>query len=165
MARVQRSLGICRIGLFEVLLEIPCNSESDHAERPSLSTLVWRGAMLRCPACGQGQMFRNWLAMNDPCQECGRKFNRAPGYLLGSIYFNYGVTAMLVVVLFVALYFPGLATARELLYWLTGVALVFPLWFFRYARGLWIAFDELFDPWPNEQERRELMKSDPTVNA
>jgi len=25
-------------------------------------------------------------------------------------------------------------------------ALVFPLWFFRYARALWVAFDELWDP-------------------
>jgi hypothetical protein len=32
---------------------------------------------------------------------------------------------------------------------------VFPLWFFRYARALWIAFDEKWDPWPNEEERRQ----------
>jgi len=101
-------------------------------------------------------MFRNWLSMRDPCPECGRKYDRAPGYLLGSIYFNYGVTALLLVVLYFSLYLSGTMTGRQLLYVLAAFALLFPLWFFRYARGLWIAFDELFDPWPNEQEARAL---------
>ena len=101
-------------------------------------------------------MFRNWLTMIDPCTSCGRKFARAPGYLLGSIYFNYGVTAMLVVVFYFSMYFSKLLTGKPLLWSLAVFALVFPLWFFRYARGLWIAFDELFDPWPNEQEQRQL---------
>ena len=35
--------------------------------------------------------------MHETCANCGRRFNRDAGYLLGSIYFNYGVTAMLVV--------------------------------------------------------------------
>jgi hypothetical protein len=39
--------------------------------------------------------------MNDRCPACGRRFNRAPGYLLGSIYFNYGVTALLAIAIFV----------------------------------------------------------------
>ena len=134
--------------------------ELKSTEGPSLSTLVGRGLKLRCPACGNGNIFRNWLTMRDPCEACGRKFNRAPGYLLGSIYFNYGVTAMLVVILFVTLYLTKLATARQLLYGLTGFAIVFPLWFFRYARGLWIAFDEVFDPWPNEQEQRAIEKQE-----
>lgn len=125
-------------------------------DKPSLSTLVWRGARLRCPACGQGKMFRNWLTMRDPCENCGRKFDRAPGYLLGSIYFNYGVTALLVVILYFTMYLSKLLTGQPLLFMLASFALLFPLWFFRYARGLWIAFDELFDPWPNEQEIREM---------
>ena len=35
--------------------------------------------------------------MYDACPVCGRKFQRAPGYFLGAIYFNYGVTAALMV--------------------------------------------------------------------
>ena len=101
-------------------------------------------------------MFRNWISMVDPCENCGRKFDRSPGYLLGSIYFNYGVTALLVLVIYFSLFLTDSMTGRQLLYVLTGFTLLYPLWFFRYARGLWIAFDELFDPWPNEQESREL---------
>ena len=126
------------------------------SDKRYLSTLLWRGLRLRCPACGDGKMFYNWLTMVDPCQACGRRFDRSPGYLLGSIYFNYGATALLVVAIYFTMFLTETMTGRQLLYVLTGFALLFPLWFFRYARGLWIAFDELFDPWPNEQESREL---------
>jgi uncharacterized protein (DUF983 family) len=125
---------------------------------PSYGTLIGRGLRLRCPACGEGKLFRNWLSMNDPCPVCGRRFNRAPGYLLGSIYFNYGVTALLVVVLYFSLFFTGTLTGRQLLWLLTAFSLLFPVWFFRYGRALWIAFDERWDPWPNDEERRQLGK-------
>ena len=77
-----------------------------------------------------------------------------PGYLLGSIYFNYGVTAVLVVFIYFSLFFTNTLTGRQLLWVLTAFTLLFPLWFFRYGRALWIAFDERWDPWPNEEERR-----------
>jgi len=102
--------------------------------------------------------------MLDPCAVCGRRYHRAPGYLLGSIYFNYGVTTVLVTTLFFGLYFSEVMAGRPLLY-LTGTcSVLFPIWFFRYARALWIAMDEKFDPWPNEQEQRELEKKKNTAN-
>ncbi len=128
----------------------------DQKNSQSISTLFSRAVRLRCPACGQAKLFRNRLSMNDPCAVCGRKFHRAPGYLLGSIYFNYGVTSLLVVVLYFGLFLLVEMTGKLLLAITAIFALLFPLWFFRYARALWIAFDEKFDPWPNEQEAREL---------
>ena len=113
-----------------------------------------RGLRLRCPRCGVGAVFRGWFSMNTRCPACGRLFDRAPGYLLGSIYFNYGVTAVLVVTAYFSLYFTDTLSGKQLLVLLTAFSLVFPLWFFRYARGLWIAFDERWDPWPNEEEAR-----------
>ena len=44
----------------------------------------------------------------------------------------------------------------QLLAVLAVFSIVFPMWFFRYARALWIAFDERWDPWPNDQERRQI---------
>ncbi len=126
--------------------------------KPSLNTLLFRGLRLCCPACGLGKLFRGWFSMNDPCQNCGRKFDREPGYLLGSIYFNYGVTALLVVVVYFSLYISQTLTSSGRLITMGIFSLLFPIWFFRYARALWIAFDEKFDPWPNEKERRELEK-------
>ncbi len=99
--------------------------------------------------------------MQDPCGNCGRKFDRSPGYLLGSIYFNYGVTALLVVVIYFSLYFGKVLAGRQLLAVTAGFSLLFPVCFFRHARGLWIAFDEVFDPWPNEEEARALAKDKP----
>ncbi len=128
-----------------------------------MSTLLWRALRLHCPACGEGDLFRNWISMMDPCASCGRKFDRAPGYLLGSIYFNYGATALLVVVIYFSLFLTKLMTGRQLLFLLATFSLLFPLWFFRYARGFWIAFDEYFDPWPNEQEARELARQKENV--
>ena len=128
--------------------------------QPTLGTLISRGLRLRCPACGRGKLFRTWLSMRDPCNHCGRKFDREPGYLLGSIYFNYGVTALLVVFLYFGLYLTGTLTNQMRLFALVIFSLLFPLWFFRYARSLWIAFDEHFDPWPNEKERRRNVEQE-----
>ena len=84
--------------------------------------------------------------MHDACPHCGRKFQRGPGFFLGSIYFNYGVTAALVIVMYFTFFFGEWLSDRQLLAAMSVFALVFPLWFFRYARALWIAFDELWDP-------------------
>ena len=37
---------------------------------PSLRTVLWRGVRRRCPQCGQGPVFRHWLAMHDHCAVC-----------------------------------------------------------------------------------------------
>jgi len=97
--------------------------------------------------------------MHDSCVACGRSFNRGPGYLLGSIYFNYGVTATLVILIYFAMFFGDVLTDTQRLAVLTAFGVLFPMWFFRYARAFWIAFDERWDPWPNEEESRQ-MRSD-----
>ncbi len=103
-------------------------------------------------------MFRGWFTMHDTCPACGRRLNRDAGYLLGSIYFNYGITATLVVIMYFAMFFGDLLTDSQRLLVLSAFAVLFPIWFFRYARALWIAFDELWDPWPNEEEEARQMK-------
>ena len=111
-----------------------------------LLVLYGRALLLRCPKCGQGKLFRGWFTMHDACANCGRPFDRGPGFFLGSIYFNYGITAILVIVIYFACFFTEVLTDRQLLITLSIFALIFPLWFFRYARALWVAFDELWDP-------------------
>jgi hypothetical protein len=92
--------------------------------------------------------------MHDICAACGRRFARDPGYLLGSIYFNYGVTATLVVAMYFTMYFRDWLADGQRLAVLSLFAIAFPMWFFRYARALWMAFDERWDPWPNAEEAR-----------
>ena len=102
----------------------------------------WR---LRCVACGQGRMFRDWFRMQPACDHCGFPFQREPGFYLGSIYINYGVTALTMTMV----WFAGIAAGYNTRPWLWPSALfcvVFPLWFFRYARSLWLGFDYYWDP-------------------
>lgn len=94
--------------------------------------------------------------MHDSCATCGRRFQRDAGYFLGSIYFNYGVTGLLVTAAYFALYFGDVFRNEQRLALLAGFVVLFPAWFFRYARALWMAVDEWLDPWPNEEEKRKL---------
>jgi uncharacterized protein (DUF983 family) len=132
------------------------------SKRASQFRLIARSLRLVCPACGAAKMFSGLFAMEEACPNCGRSFRRGPGYLLGSIYFNYGVTALLVVVIFFAGFFSDAFTSNQLLYGLTLIAILFPIWFFRYARALWIAFDERWDPWPNDEERAQTERRSST---
>ena len=127
---------------------------------PPIEVLWWRALRLKCTACGKAPIFRGWFAMNDKCPACGRRFNRAPGYLLGSVYFNYGVTATIVVILYFAMFFGDVLTDPQRLAVLTTFGILFPAWFFRYGRAFWMAFDERWDPWPNEEEVREMQQHD-----
>jgi uncharacterized protein (DUF983 family) len=126
---------------------------------PTVFALWWRAARLRCPTCGRGAIFRGWFVMNEQCSSCGRRFARDPGYLLGSIYFNYGVTALLVVVMYFTMYFRAWLSDGQRLVVLSLFAVAFPMWFFRYARALWMAFDERWDPWQPASSSNQ--KTDP----
>jgi uncharacterized protein (DUF983 family) len=48
---------------------------------------MWRGFRCRCPACGEGRLFRAFLKVNDTCPACGEELHhhRAddfPAYLV-----------------------------------------------------------------------------------
>lgn len=109
-------------------------------------TLMGRAFRLRCPACGQGKLFAGWFRMPPVCSHCGLKYEREPGYFLGSIYFNYGLTAIIALSAFFGLYFAAGVQPERMQWPLLAFCLAFPLWFFRYARALWLAFDVYWDP-------------------
>jgi uncharacterized protein (DUF983 family) len=114
--------------------------------KTSLGTLIGRALWLRCPVCGGGRLFRRGLLMHSRCTNCGLRFEREPGYWLGSIYVNYGLTALIVTFSYFALYFSEALEPTQILWLLTAFCVLFPLWFFRYARAIWMAFDLYFDP-------------------
>ena len=103
-----------------------------------------RSLRLRCPRCGRGKLFLGWFRMHSHCSDCNLTFDREPGYFLGSIYFNYGLTAVILTAAYLTGFFLGVPQ-KTLLYGLMAFCLLFPLWFFRYARSLWMGFDELLD--------------------
>lgn len=116
----------------------------------SLSTILFRSFRLRCPRCGKSKLFAGWFTMHPKCESCGLKYERAPGYFLGSIYFNYGVTALLVTVFYFACYFGEWIGPPYLLWTTAAFSIVFPVWFFRYARSLWVGMDQYVDPLPDD---------------
>ncbi|MBI2824863.1 MAG: DUF983 domain-containing protein [Planctomycetia bacterium] len=93
--------------------------------------------------------------MHPNCPACGLRYEREPGYFLGSIYFNYGVTALLVTAAYVAGFALTDLSPRVLLWSLAVFCVVFPLWFFRYARAIWMVWDHFVDPPPAEARDTE----------
>ncbi len=113
--------------------------------RPPLETLLARALRLRCPRCGEGPLFTSLFSMLERCPHCRLKYERAPGYYLGSAYFNYGFLAILTTFSYIILrYGVGIPTAT-LKYPLLAIAVVLPLFTFRYARAVWLAMDCHFD--------------------
>jgi uncharacterized protein (DUF983 family) len=113
-----------------------------------VATGIGRGLRLRCPRCGRAPLYRGWFTMNEVCPVCYLKFERAQGYWVGAIYVNYGVTTMIAVAGFFLLWTrAGVDPVRQLALWVPFVV-VFPLWFFRYSRSLWLALEYYVNPEP-----------------
>lgn len=92
--------------------------------------------------------FGHWFTMAPACRLCGLAFERAQGYFVGAIYVNYAVTVALVIGGYLLLWLlTDLSTAAQLALWLP-VALLFPLWFFRYSRSFWLAIEYALNPEP-----------------
>ena len=86
--------------------------------------------------------------MHHGCDGCGLKFQREPGYFLGSIYFNYGLTSAIALGTFFTLRFGFGVPSENMTCPLMAFVLLFPLLFFLYARSLCVGMDEYFDPAP-----------------
>ena len=145
------------VGAIRRLLALD-SQEKNRTESMRLRRLIWRGLRLRCPVCGRGRMFRGYFGINQRCSECGLKFQREPGFFLGSIYFNYGLTALVVAVAYPVLLFNNVLGDQVLAPTSLAFVVLFPLWFFRYARSLWAAFDQFIDP-------REAEENDSAASA
>ena len=100
---------------------------------------------LRCPRCGEGPLFIGWFRMHERCSACQFQYEREPGYFLGSTYFNYGQTTVTMTAAYLILHF-GYGVPKE---WvvppLAAYCVLWPLFWFRYARSLWLAFDCFVD--------------------
>jgi ABC-type Na+ transport system ATPase subunit NatA/uncharacterized protein (DUF983 family) len=111
-----------------------------------LGQLLSRGIYLRCPRCGDAQMFQGLFRMLLECPTCGLRFEREPGYFLGAIYINYAATVVCMLVGFFLLdYLVQLSLTYQIIIW-CGFGIVFPLLFYRYSKSLWLCFDFLFSP-------------------
>ena len=109
-------------------------------------TLASRALRLRCPRCGRGALFKNLIVMYDRCPDCSLKYERAPGYFLGSTYVNYGFMAITTTSAYMGLHY-GLGLSNEILAApLLAYCILMPIFLFRYARAWWLAMDCYCDP-------------------
>lgn len=118
------------------------------AQKISFIRSVGRSLRLRCPRCGEGKLFRNMFSMYENCEHCDLLYEREPGFFLGSIYANYGLTALAATMTYPIATF-GLGYPRNwVIFGIVSFIVVFPVWFHRYARSLWLGFDYRVDPRP-----------------
>src|SRR5512140_3945716 len=109
---------------------------------------VWNGLRLRCPRCGKTRLFSGLFRMNEDCSTCGLHYEREAGYFVGAIYVNYAATT----VVSLSGYFlldslMELTVLQQIAVWCL-FATIFPLWFFRYSRSLWMTLDHVLNPEP-----------------
>ena len=102
---------------------------------------------LRCLVCLKGEVFDGLFKAQRSCGHCGYFFARESGYFLGSAYIGYGATiGVAIVTWFILGYLMGLGWGWPVLAVLLLVVSVFPIWFFRYSRMLWMALDMYLNP-------------------
>lgn len=126
--------------------------------------LLARALRLRCPLCGQGKLYRKPLRMYEHCPHCGIRYEREGGFFLGAIYFDYGLTALIVAIAYPILFFAVGVPSKWLNPASLAFVLIFPVLFHSFARSLWAGFDQFVDPRPLPTAEEEESEEDPFVH-
>ena len=117
--------------------------------------ILIEGLRLKCPRCGEGRMFSSMFKMRPECSNCHFRFEREAGYFVGAMYINYGMTVFVAFAGYFALdYFTSISFLPNFILWGVFSAL-FPLFFFRYSRSLWLSVDYIANPSELPNSRRE----------
>ena len=103
-------------------------------------TLV-RAFRLRCPQCGEGRLFRGLFQMNESCSACGASFKREQGFISGRSTSTTGPPSSVRAGSTPSLCSLSAGSYKSALAACLVAALVFPIWFFRWARSLLLALD------------------------
>lgn len=112
-------------------------SVSPRPRLPFLQVLA-RGLHLRCPRCGEGQLFSSWNHLRESCPVCGLDFERRLG---DTWFFMYMSTAGLSGVLVVAMFLlrPRVIWVGQVVVCVAAVAIIglsLP-----YRKGIAVALD------------------------
>ncbi len=112
----------------------------------NLKKVIRCGFALKCPRCCQGSLFQKRFKMFANCTECELKFEREQGYFIGAMYINYGATVFLVFPGYFALdLFNSIPFLVNFSLW-GVVSAVFPIFFYRYSKSLWLNMDYILNP-------------------
>jgi uncharacterized protein (DUF983 family) len=125
-----------------------------------------RALLLRCPNCGGGGIFRNWLSIREYCPKCGLWLERQEGFYTGAIAMNLVTSEFAFILCFIA---AVLLTWPDPPWGVLQIAavvmmIIFPILFFPFSKTLWLAFDltvrpvtrselsSVYGPAPEEEE-------------
>jgi uncharacterized protein (DUF983 family) len=107
----------------------------------------------KCPKCHTGDLFetssfsfQKSFDMPDNCPHCGQSYLPEPGFYYGAMFISYilsGFFSLFFVMFFHWVLDWSIAASFGLL---IAVGLVFFVWFFRFARSIWINLMVNFDP-------------------
>lgn len=122
--------------------------KGEKAGRPDLLKTLARGLRLRCPVCGESNVFRAPFQVRHHCPACGALFQREEGFFVGAIMVNVVATEGAVMLAFglclLTLGGGGTLTLPALF----AVALLFPVLFYHHAWSLWLAGDHVVERLP-----------------
>ena len=129
--------------------ETPLTASGEETSWTRPITLLWRAVRLRCPNCGGGPLFKNWLQMQVRCPICRMRLERGEeGYQVGAYMFN-----IVAAELFFGAIFVGILIYRWpappwglLLYGGMAMMVVTPVLFYPFSKDLFLAFDLIFRP-------------------
>lgn len=108
-----------------------------------------RGLKLRCPACGRGALYQSVFKMHERCPFCGLTYGREQGYFVGAIYINVMATEALILLVYLVSIFTGFINNNMIYVLMIAMAVMLPLIFFRFSRGLWLSIDHIISPRPH----------------
>jgi uncharacterized protein (DUF983 family) len=130
----------------------------------SKGTLVRRGLLLRCPACGNGGIIKGWFGIVERCPTCDLLIERIEGHMIGYIGLNVIVCFTLlfgVLLIGALLMIPDIEPVPLLI--AAGVpAIIGPILFAPGCRTTWTAIDLLMRPLrPGEIDPRFVVVDPP----
>jgi len=109
-----------------------------------------RGFALRCPRCGLGRLAQKVFGVRRECAYCGLDFFREPGYYVGAMIINYGITVSIIIAAYLLSgWVPWtwrVSTNSKILAWI-GASIVVSLALVPLCRCLWLAVDYWVEPW------------------
>lgn len=124
--------------------------EGEHEPRGA-KRVLGRAMRLRCPVCGEGQLFRG-LTAHTHCPHCGFRFEREDGYWSNAVAANYMLTGTVSTLVIAPVAFTSSLPLVPLL--LAAVVFAMGLAFACYwhVKALWLALDLIVRP-PTTSER------------
>src|SRR6266850_2292285 len=122
-------------------------------DKRSISTVLLRSLLLRCPACGQSRIIDRPFRIKHHCPICRSLFKREEGFFVGAILANVMMTELVILITCVIWLMLIGSNYETVLAGLFIVAVVFPVAFYHHSWSFWLGFDYLIESLPKYGER------------